>query len=202
MGCTLLVTTATAPQFCCCQSSTPPRLSHNSIHVARIGALYCRVRLALRSQVYGGFSSLAVLLRVQENSNKHHYLAVSGFELYGFLYAADGTTVVQWGKVAPGTQEILLLLNQRFTVHYCCVLLCPGPVKMDTTVLASGKCLWLAIGSGCHNCLFGFTIVRLSVIPVCSRARFAFANSEFLLLLRLQILFRLSGNICSSRLIS
>ena len=36
------------------------------------------------------------ILQTAENSNKHHYLACSGWELYGQLFAADSVSAYQW----------------------------------------------------------------------------------------------------------
>ena len=41
-----------------------------------------------------------------ENSNKHHYLACSGWELYGQLYAADGHSAYVWPSLQPPVDAI------------------------------------------------------------------------------------------------
>ena len=41
------------------------------------------------------------ILQTGENSNKHHYLACSGWEVYGQLFAADGVSPYTWKTGAP-----------------------------------------------------------------------------------------------------
>ena len=44
------------------------------------------------------------ILQTGENSNKHHYLACSGWEMYGQVYAADGRSAYEW-KSGPSSVQ-------------------------------------------------------------------------------------------------
>jgi len=45
------------------------------------------------------------ILQTGENSNKHHYLPLSGWELYGTLYKADGVTPWRWSSATAVAAE-------------------------------------------------------------------------------------------------
>ena len=49
------------------------------------------------------------ITQTSENSNKHHYLACSGWELYGQLYAADGHSPYVWQQPAAASSSSSLL---------------------------------------------------------------------------------------------